>query len=92
MGQSPEPAKVNAARSVDVPKRRYVDDLVANAIDLDDPLIPEDEVARILRISVRTLQRLRKARKIAYVTIRRTVLFRKSAIERFLQRCTVSER
>jgi excisionase family DNA binding protein len=61
-------------------------------IHLDDPLISEEEAAKILRVSERTLQRFRLARRIAYVTIGRTIFFRKSAIERFLENCTVRAR
>ena len=82
-----------SSRDADASQRPFDDDdLLRKAITLDDPLIPEKEAAHMLRISVRTLQRLRKARRITYVVIARTILFRKSAIERFLQRSTIAER
>jgi excisionase family DNA binding protein len=81
-----------SSRDADASQRPFDDDLLRKAITLDDPLIPEEEAAHMLRISVRTLQRLRKARRITYVVIARTILFRKSAIERFLQRSTIAER
>lgn len=73
-------------------QRPFDDELLRKAITLDDPLIPEKEAAYILGVSVRTLQRLRRTRKIAYIVIARAILFRKSAIERFLQRSTTAER
>jgi len=87
-----EPNDECSSRGTDVSPRPLDNDLLRKAITLDDPVIPEEAPANMLRISVRTLQRLRKARRIAYVVIARTILFRKSAIERFLQRSTIAER
>jgi hypothetical protein len=70
----------------------HFEDVTVKAIGLDDPLIPEAEVAKILNVCVRTLQRRRRARKISCVMLGGKILYRLSHIKRYIEKCTLPAR
>jgi excisionase family DNA binding protein len=54
-------------------------------------LLTPNEVAALLRVSLRTVARLQKARVLSYLKLGRSVRFRKVDVERALARRTVVE-
>jgi hypothetical protein len=70
----------------------YFSEVTVKAIDLDDPLILEEDAAAILHMSKWTMMRLRKERKIQYVVILRKYLYRRSFLVAFIEKCTVQPR
>jgi hypothetical protein len=65
------------------------------ALDVADPLVPERDAVRLFpsgAISVRTMQRLRRAKKIGYVTIGRRIYYRYSDLQRYIDARRVQPR
>jgi len=65
------------------------------ALDVGDPLVSERDAVRLFpsgAISVRTMQRLRQAKKIGYITIGRRIFYRYSDLQRYIDSHRVQPR
>jgi hypothetical protein len=68
---------------------------MVRALDVGDPLVAERDAVRLFplgAISVRTMQRLRRAKKIGYITIGRRIYYRYSDLQRYIDARRVQPR
>ena len=59
--------------------------------EYENRLVTNDELAGILGISKRTLQRMRNEQRIGYVVLRGMCQYRQSEIDRLLSECAIVE-
>jgi len=57
--------------------------------NLSDPLLTKQEAARELRVCIRSLENMMKARRLAYIRLGRSVRFKRSELERLKHSFTV---